>query len=49
MLKATYSKQFDRDVKKAVKRGKDIDKLKKVIGLLVREETLEERYKKSPS
>lgn len=48
MLSATYSKQFDRDVKKAVKRGKNLDKLKHVIGLLVREELLEERYKNHP-
>jgi len=35
MRSARYTGQFKRDVKLAQKRGKDMDKLKRVIGLLL--------------
>ena len=40
MLHPTYTRQFECDLKKMLKRGKDKEKIKKVIGLLVREEQL---------
>ena len=40
MLHPTYTRQFERDLKKVLKRGKDKEKIKKVIQLLVREEQL---------
>lgn len=40
MLLPTYTRQFERDLKRMLKRGKDKEKIKKVIGLLVREEQL---------
>jgi len=45
MLRPLYSKRFDRDVRRIVKRGKDTEKLKKVISMLIRQEKLDERYK----
>lgn len=40
--------QFKRDVKKALRRGKDPEKLKKVVELLVAGKTLPARYKDHP-
>ena len=40
MLHPTYTRQFERDLKRMLKRGKDKEKIKKVLGLLVREEQL---------
>jgi mRNA interferase YafQ len=37
--------KFEKDVKKAIKRGKDMDKLKVVINKLASSEPLEPRYK----
>ena len=44
-MKVIYTKQFEKDVKKAIKRGKDMDKLKVVINKLVSSEPLDSRYK----
>ena len=45
MLKPTYNRQFEKDLKKMLKRGKASDKIKLVIQKLVREEPLEVRYR----
>jgi addiction module RelE/StbE family toxin len=43
-----YSTQFRRDVKRAEKRGKDMSKLKELLGLLIDGEPLPARYKDHP-
>lgn len=43
-----YSTQFRRDVKRAAKRGKDMDKLKGLLSLLIAGEPLPPRYKDHP-
>lgn len=48
MLRPVYSKRFGRDVRKIVRRGKDTEKLKKIIGMLIRGEKLDEQYKNHP-
>lgn len=48
MLKPGYSKRFDRDVKKIIRRGKDTAKLKEIIHRLINKETLGERYRNHP-
>ena len=40
MLQPTYTRQFERDLPKMLKRGKDKEKIKKVIRLPVREDRL---------
>jgi len=45
MLKATYAKQFDRDLKQMAKRGKDLEKIEAVIRLICDERPLPERHK----
>ena len=40
MLHPAYTRQFERDLKRMLKRGKDKEKIKIVIDLLVREEQL---------
>ncbi len=40
MLHPTYTKQFARDLKRMLKRGKDKEKIKTIIALLVREKQL---------
>ncbi|MEM6501606.1 MAG: type II toxin-antitoxin system YafQ family toxin [Cyanobacteria bacterium P01_C01_bin.89] len=45
MLKASYSRQFERDLKRMRKQGKRGNKIKTVIGKLVNEEVLEPKYK----
>ncbi|MFQ5544261.1 MAG: type II toxin-antitoxin system YafQ family toxin [Nitrospiria bacterium] len=45
MLKPSFTKQFDRDLKKILKRGKDGQKIKSVIFKLINEENLEPKYK----
>lgn len=45
MLTPSYSRQFERDLKKMVKRGKTGDKIKTVIRKLISEEPLEPQYK----
>ena len=48
MRSPSYSTQFHRDVKKLRKRGKDLEKLKVLIELLLSEEPLPPRYKDHP-
>lgn len=43
-----YTKHFEKDVKKAIKRGKNIDKLKTIITKLVNNETLAKTYQDHP-
>ena len=45
MLTPVTSSRFRRDVKKLEKRGKDMDKLRKVLRLLVEEQPLPEQYR----
>lgn len=48
MRSATYSAQFERDVKQLQKRGKDLEKLKILIKLLLAEMPLPPQYKDHP-
>ncbi len=48
MRSPTYSTQFHRDVKRLQKRGKDLEKLKKLIELLLAGEPLPAQYKDHP-
>jgi len=41
MKKVSQTRQFLRDVKKAAKRGKDLNKLKRIVSLLAKGEPLE--------
>ena len=43
-----YSGQFKRDVKQAQRRGKDMDKLKTVLGLLIEGAELPDSYADHP-
>ena len=45
MLIPSYTKQFAKDLKKMLKRGKSDKKIKKVIRKLINEERLEASYK----
>lgn len=45
MLKPSYTKQFDRDLKKAIKRGRDKERLKTIMAKLIAEEPLEPRHR----
>jgi mRNA interferase YafQ len=45
MLTPVWSGRFRRDVKRVEKRGKDMDKLKVVLSLLLEERALPARYK----
>mgnify|MGYP001568755978 FL=1 len=40
MLKPIYTKQFNKDVKRSQKRGKDLEILKKILFLLIGEDNL---------
>ena len=44
MLIPIYTKQFQRDIKRAKKRNKDTDKLKIVMTILINEEKLSQKY-----
>jgi mRNA interferase YafQ len=44
MRTPNYTKQFDRDVKRMRKRGKDLDKLKLTLAILIAAQQLEQRY-----
>ena len=45
-MKEIYqTSQFKKDYKRARKRGKDLDKLKHVVGLIIRGEPLEDRHR----
>jgi mRNA interferase YafQ len=48
MRSLSYSSQFHRDVKRLQKRGKDLEKLKNLIELLLACEPLPARYKDHP-
>ena len=48
MRQPDYSGQFKRDVRQAQKRGKDMDKLKTLLGLLIDEEPLPATYLDHP-
>jgi mRNA interferase YafQ len=48
MLKATYAKQFERDLKQMAKRGKDLEKIKAVVRLICDRMPLPERYGDHP-
>lgn len=45
MLLPSFTKQFDRDLKRMVKRGQKQDKIKFIISRLINEERLEAKYK----
>ena len=45
MRKPGYTRQFERDVKRIRKRGKDLDKLKAILSALVAEKPLEPRHR----
>lgn len=45
MLKVRYSNQFKKDYKLIKKREYDVDKLKYVVGLLTKGESLPSKYK----
>jgi mRNA interferase YafQ len=45
MLNPSYSRQFERDLKKILKQGKKGDKIKAVMQRLVNEDPLEPKYK----
>lgn len=48
MRTASYSNQFHRDVKRLQKRGKNLEKLKSLIELLLASEALPPQYKDHP-
>jgi mRNA interferase YafQ len=48
VLTPVRSGRFKRDVKRAEKRGKDMDKLKAVLSLLIEEKPLPDRYRDHP-
>jgi mRNA interferase YafQ len=48
MRKAKITAQFEKDVRRAEKRGYEMQKLSPVIALLVREEPFEARHKDHP-
>ncbi|PJX19938.1 YafQ family addiction module toxin (plasmid) [Advenella sp. S44] len=48
MLTPVRSGQFKRDVKRAEKRGKDLDKLRTLLLLLIEEKPLPEKYRDHP-
>jgi mRNA interferase YafQ len=45
MLKPVYTRQFEKDIKLAVKRGKDTSKIKALIIKLLKKEILPARYR----
>ena len=48
MFKPIFTKQFEKDLKKAAKRGKNIDKIKIIIGTLVAGKQLDAIHKDHP-
>src|SRR5262249_14308923 len=42
--RAIYKKKFEKDLKRIIKRGNDIDKLKKIIDELVQKKQLDKKY-----
>ncbi len=47
-LTLVWAREFKRDVRRALRRGKDLDKLKDFLGYLVRGETLPASYQDHP-
>jgi len=45
MRKPGYTRQFERDIKRIRKRGKDLDRLKAILFALVAEKPLEPRHR----
>lgn len=45
MRKPSFTRQFEKDLKRMGKRGKELQKIKEVMGLLIAEEQLAERYR----
>ena len=45
MRKVSQTRQFSRDLKRIAKRGKELNKLKRVVTLLTRDEPLEPRHR----
>ena len=45
MRKVSQARQFSRDLKRIVKRGKNMDKLKRLVTLLAKDEPLEPRHR----
>ena len=45
MLKSSYSRQFERDLKRMMKQGKKGEKIKAVMRKLINEDKLEPRYR----
>jgi mRNA interferase YafQ len=48
MRTPSYTTQFERDLRLLQRRGKDIEKLKQVLAVLINEEPLAERYRDHP-
>lgn len=48
MRTPSYTRQFERDLRLAQRRGKDIEKLKVVVTALINEQPLAERYYDHP-
>lgn len=44
MLTPAYKNKFQKDLKKAIKRGKPVDKIKKAMKMLVAEQPLPRKY-----
>lgn len=45
MRRPSYTRQFERDLRRMQKRGKDVGKLKAVLTALIQEESLAERHR----
>jgi mRNA interferase YafQ len=45
MRKPSFTRQFEKDLKRMEKRGKELQKIKAVMSLLIAEEQLAERYR----
>lgn len=48
MLRPVYTKRFSKDVKRQKRRGKDLDKLKEIMTLLIQEENMPSGYSDHP-
>ena len=48
MLTPVHTRQFERDLKRQRKRGKDLEKLKEILGLLIEEKVLPAKQKDHP-
>lgn len=45
MLKPSYTKQFDKDLKRMLKSGRDKNKIKKIIGILINQREPDKKYR----